>query len=79
MSNFLNAIALIALVLAAVYCAINFVFWLLYKQDEEFFPVDEPDKPVAWRIRRGNRYYYMDKSEPFPVEDAEPLFLGKTK
>lgn len=30
--------------------------------------------PVAWRVKHGNRYYYMDKSEPFPTQDAEPLY-----
>lgn len=36
-----------------------------------------PRKPDAWRIKHGNRYYYMDKTEPFPTQDAEPLYLGK--
>lgn len=37
----------------------------------------EERKPDAWRVKHGKRYYYMDKSEPFPTQDAEPLYLGK--
>ncbi len=34
-------------------------------------------EPVAWRVKHGKRYYYMDKTEPFPGQDAEPLYLGR--
>jgi hypothetical protein len=34
-------------------------------------------EPVAWRVKHGKRYYYMDKTEPFPSQDAEPLYLGR--
>jgi hypothetical protein len=34
-------------------------------------------KPDAWRVKHGNRYYYMDKTEPFPTQGAEPLYLEK--
>lgn len=37
----------------------------------------EERKPDAWRVKHGNRYYYMDKTEPFPSQDAEPLYLEK--
>jgi hypothetical protein len=38
-----------------------------------------PLSPDAWRVRRGNRYYYTDKAEPFPAQEAEPLYLGKKR
>lgn len=34
-------------------------------------------KPDAWRVKHGNRYYYMDKTEPFPTQGAEPLYIGR--
>lgn len=31
-------------------------------------------KPVAWRKMIGGKYHYFDHSEPFPMQDCEPLY-----
>ena len=41
---------------------------------------DEPTwarSPDAWRVKRGNRYYYSDKAAPGPGQDVEPLFTRR--
>jgi hypothetical protein len=64
-----GSLALIGVVVLVVFRILN-----LGSPHESIAP-----SPDAWRVKHGNRYYYMDKTEPFPTQDAEPLYLGKQR
>lgn len=73
MSDVLGIIGWIAGTMLLSTIVVLIAFYVFNLSDEK----PEERKPDAWRIKHGNRYYYMDKSEPFPTQDAEPLYLGK--
>lgn len=37
----------------------------------------DPGEAVAYRIKLGKSWYYIDHLDPFPTEDMEPLYLGE--